>query len=230
MGIIRLEVTSAHLQAGFGEGGIGDDPNWRIVLEVKPKWPEQLQLATGEEIGWLAEEGQLAMSLTFKEADEGEVAWTKERTKDLSLEAWESEALAIGRATYLMREGLPSSIILVAYTPKNVLASMVRFAEHGRYITEATVELTGLAYGGRPDGSLKKWPNNDRHGTLPMIGVSYRWPLQQDMQDEVETGGPRTPAGTALLPLLSDILKEIKRGVLVLWGIILLAVILGVSR
>jgi hypothetical protein len=227
MALITVEVTAARMVAGFGSA---EDPRWRIILEVKPKWPTRLKLGTGEEVGRLVEPGQVVMTVTLKEFDERYIEWVTERTKDVKGRDFEdSDAPVIGSMHFhpewegrFSDDGRPASIGFDTHTPKDVMASMIRFAEQGRFIREMTFGVRGLSYDGRPDGSGVEWPENEKVRILPVVSVSYLLPLVEVLEDNPEPGAPKTPVGADLVPLLREILVWVKRAVWVLVGIVLL--------
>jgi hypothetical protein len=217
MARFTLEVTSARLLAGFG---VPEDPSWRILLNVKPKWPKRLKLGTGEMIGGTAAPSQFEMKLTLREAVESTIAWASERTMDvrgrddLSPEAPPVGIMQFnsGWASRSLDTAHPASVTFDAFVPREVMASMIRFAESGRFINDITVEVRGLEYGSRSDRDIE-WPDNDTVHILPVTAISYFLPLIEEPDDE--PGVPKTPVGADLAPLLKDILQWVKGVVLV---------------
>lgn len=236
MAYITLDLMCARLVAGFGNSEISSDSRWRIILDAKPQWPTRLKLGTGEEIGWLAEPEQISMNVTFMEGDEGNIAWATKRTKDVGVDDWDkADAPVLGVMRFSPGSegtrgdgfvGSGPTISFQIYTPREVLDSMVRFAESGRFITEVTFRVRGLNYDGRPDGTGKTWLDNDTLPILPVIGASYVLPLAGKVEDQPEPGAPKTLVGADLTPILKDILTWVKNAIWVVIGMGLLAIIL----
>lgn len=167
--------------------------------------------------------------LSFRETSDDLIEWAKERTKGVEGHLGQDKESLTGILQYnpawVDRDGFggtDASLSFDIFTPAHVLASLVRFAEQGRYPTEINVEVRGLDYGYAPDGSEKKWLNNAEQTILPIISVHYGLPLlevpEPDYADD-ETKAkrePLTPVGADLAPTLKEILKWTKGAVFLL--------------
>lgn len=228
MANITLEVQSAKLTSMFGSGpgGASHDGKWTITSVVKLNWPERLELGTGEDIGRLGKPAEIEMHLTFRATKPELVEWATERTKGVDDTFKSDDDSVCGTASYHAewnsRDGLdqsPASILFDIYTPSDVMASLVRFAENGRFVKQVTVEVRGMDYGYAPDGSEKRWPDNADNKMLPIVNVSYDLPLLERPEDEPEPGEPTTPVGADLAPVLKETLKWLKGAVWLLAAI-----------
>jgi hypothetical protein len=225
---ITLEVQSAKLTSTFGSGpgGASHNGKWTITSDVELHWPERLELGTGEDIGRPGRPAEIEMYLTFRATKPELVQWATERTKGVDDTFKSDDDVVCGTASYYAewnsREGLdhnPASIGFDIYTPPDVMASLVRFAENGRFVKRVTVELRGMDYGWSPDGSAKKWLDNADNKMLPIVNVSYDLPLLEQPEDEPGPGEPTTPVGADLAPVLKETLKWLKGAVLLLAAI-----------
>lgn len=222
MANITLEVQSAKLTSKFGSTyGQLHEGKWLLVHEVKLTWRERLELGTGEKLS------EVEMHLTFRETAPEFTDWATERTKDVEDTFGDKEDRVFGLMTYHSgwedRDGLhssPASILFELYAPPSVMASLVRFAENGRFIKQARVEVKGLDYGHAPDGSDKKWLKNADQKMLPIVNVDYDLPLLEQPDDEPEPGEPTTPVGADLAPVLKETLKWLKGAVWLLAAIV----------
>lgn len=228
MANITLEVQSAKLTSTFGSGpgGASHEGKWTITSDVKLHWPERLELGTGEDIGRPGRPAEIEMHLTFRATKPELVEWATERTKGVDDTFKSDEDIVCGTASYhaewSSRDGLdhtPASILFDIYTPPDVMASLVRFAENGRFVKQVTVEVRGMDYGYAPDGSEKRWPDNADNKMLPIVNVSYDLPLLERPEDEPEPGEPTTPVGADLVPVLKETLKWLKGAVWLLAAI-----------
>ncbi len=215
---ITLDIRSAKLVSKFGSDyGVSHDGRWAITFAVKLWWRERLELGTGEK------PDELDMHLTFRAVDSGLVGWATERTKNVE-DTFKSDSDKLcGTVSYhKAREdpdglrGRPASILFDIYTPPDAMASMVRFAENGRFVKSVTVELRGMEYGYAPDGSEKRWPDNADNKMLPIVNVSYELPLLEQPEDYPEPGEPTTSVGADLAPVLKESLKWLKGAVALL--------------
>ncbi|WP_168074249.1 hypothetical protein [Caulobacter sp. SSI4214] len=232
---IKLNVLSAKLTSTFGVGyGVAGDGKWALVFSVKPAFPDQLELGTGEEIGKLGPSGEFDMRLTFRNTEPELVEWATERTKGVKDTFRSDEDIVCGTMSYhaewSSKDGLestPASIVFDLYTPSEVMASLVRFAESGRFVKQISIEVRGLEYGWAPDGSVKKWADNTDQKMLPVVNVSYELPLLEIPEpdyDDDETKArraPQTSVGADLAPLLRESMK------LQRWALYALAIIAG---
>lgn len=218
---ITLDVRSAKLVSKFGSDyGVAHDGRWAITFAVKLPWRERLELGTGEK------PDELDMRLTFHGVDSELVEWATERTKDIEDTFKSDRDKLCGTVSYHKAwedpdglHGSPASILFDIYTPPDVMASMVRFAENGRFVKSVTVELRGMKYGYAPDGSEKRWPDNADDKMLPIVNVSYDLPLLEQPEEEPEPGEPTTPVGADLAPVLKETLKWLKGAVWLLAAI-----------
>jgi hypothetical protein len=225
---ITLEVQSAKLTSDFGDAGMGRHGKWVLTGTVKLPRRERLELGTGEKAS------ELQMHLTFRDTDAKLVEWATERTKDVEDTFKSDDDAVCGTVTYHEawedRHGLdggPASIIFYVFTPEDVMASLIRFAESGRFLKRVTVDVRGMEYGYAPDGSEKKWLNNADNKMLPIVAVSYELPLHDEPEDERSPGEPTTPVGADLAPILHETLKWLKGAV---WLLAAIAGALVVSK
>jgi len=233
---IRLDVQSAKLASKFGtNGGMAGDARWMLTCDVKLVWPERLELGTGEDIGKPGKLDKVEMHLTFRDTKPELVEWATERTKEVEDTFKSDDDIVCGTVSYHpewnSRDGLeqtPASILFDLYTPPDVMASLVRFAENGRFVKRLDVQVRGMDYGWAPDGSVKKWANNSEHKMLPVVDVSYELPLLEEAEpdygdDETKAQRPQTLVGADLAPLLRESMK------LQRWALYALAVIAGAA-
>jgi hypothetical protein len=224
---ITLDVRSAKLASKFGSDyGVLHEGKWSITSAVNLHWPERLELGTGEDIGRPGTPDAVAMHLTFRDTKPELVEWAADRTKDVADTFKSEDDIVCGTVSYHAewnsRDGLrhnPATILFDIYTPPDVMASLVRFAENGRFVNWVSVEVRGMDYGWAPDGSVKKWPDNADAKLLPIVNVSYDLALLERPNEEREPGEPATPIGADLTPVLKDILKWLKGAVWLLSAI-----------
>jgi hypothetical protein len=224
---ITLEVLSAKLVSKFGtRDGLSEDGKWAITFSVKLPWRERLELGTGEK------PEELDMHLTFRGVDSDLVEWANERTKNVEDTIESDRGKLCGTVSYHSAwqdsdglYGSPASILFDVYTPPDVMAAMVRFAENGRFVKSVTVELVGMKYGYLEE---KQWPDNADGKMLPIVSVSYDLPLLERPEDEPEPGEPTTPVGADLAPVLKETLKWLK-GTVWLLAAIAVAVVFKAS-
>lgn len=229
---ITLDVQAAKLVSKFGSGyGVSDDGKWSITFDVRLPWPERLELGTGEE------PGELDMRLTFQVVDAELVEWATGLTKDIedTLKSSDRDKLC-GTVSYQKaweeRGGIyrrPAIILFHIHTPPDVMASMVRFAENGRFVKTVTVDVRGMTYGYAPDGSEKRWPDNADRNMLPIVNVSYALTLLEQPDEKPDPGEPNTPVGADLVPVLKETLKWLKGAVWLLAAIAGALVLKGCS-
>lgn len=226
---ITLDIQTAKLSSRFGSDyGVSQDGKWIWTSAVKMPWREALELGTGEK----AE--QIDMRLTFRETEDELVKWATEQTKNVKGDIATKTGVVTGTVGYhpewSSSDGIgggPATILFDVYAAPAVMASLIRFAENGRFIKQATIEVRGMEYGYAPDGSQKKWLNNSEQNMLPIINVTYELPLleepESDYSDDEERAkrAPQTPVGADLAPLLRELLKFQK------WAMWLLAAIAG---
>ncbi|MFC3077812.1 hypothetical protein ACFODL_06900 [Phenylobacterium terrae] len=216
--------------------GVVADGKWSLSCKVGLAWPERLELGTGEEIGKLGKSDDFDMHLTFRHANPDLVEWATERTKDVKDTFSHEDDIVCGTMSYHREwnskdglDGRPASILFDLYTPHEVMTSMVRFAENGRFVKSLTLEVRGLEYGWAPDGSIKKWADNADNKMLPVVNVSYELPLLEEPEpdyDDDETKAhrvPQTAVGADLAPLMREMLKFQK------WALYALAIIAGAA-
>lgn len=234
---IILDVQSAILRSKFGtDYGVAGDGKWSLTFKVKLAGRESLELGTGEELGRFGKANEIDMHLTFRETKPELVEWATERTKDVKDTFSHEGDIVCGTVSYHAEwqskdglDGHPASILFDIYTPPDVLASMVRFAENGRFVKSVTVEMRGMEYGWAPDGSVKKWPHNADNKFLPIVNVNYELPLLEEPEpdyDDDETKAqraPQTAVGADLAPLMREMLKFQK------WALYALAIIAGAA-
>jgi hypothetical protein len=232
---ITLDIQSAKLTSKFGtDYGVAGDGKWALSGKVKLMFHERLELGTGEEIGKLGPGGEFDMHLTFRDTKPELVEWVTGRTAAVEDTFKDDRDIVCGAVSYHAewnsKDGLernPASILIDLFTPPEVMASLVRFAENGRFVKRVTVEVRGMDYGWAPDGSIKKWPNNAEQKMLPVVNVSYELPLLEEPEPDYaddETKVKRaslTPVGADLAPLLRESMKFQK------WGLYALAIIAG---
>jgi hypothetical protein len=227
MAIITLETQSAKLTAAFGcEYGFVNDGNWAITSAVKLHGRERLELGSGENIAKGGGPSDIEMYLTFRTGNSNLVEWATERTKHIEESEKSDDDIICGTVSYhpeqYNNDGEifnPSKILFNIYTPPDVMASLLRFAENGRFVQIVTLEVRGMDYGGTPDGSLKKWADNAAKTILPIMNVSYELSLLEPPETEPEPGDPTTSVGADLKPVLNESLKWIKRAVALLMAI-----------
>lgn len=229
---LRLDVQSARLSSQFGtDYGVAGDGKWALNLKVKLAGRERLELGTGEELGGLGKPDEIDLHLSFRETKPELVEWANERTKDVEDTLSREGDTVCGTVSYHAEwqskdglEGHPASISFDIYTPPDVMASLVRFAENGRFVKSVTVEVDGMEYGWAPDGSMKKWARNADNKFLPILSVNYELPLLEvpalDYDDDETTAlVPQTAVGADLAPLMREMLKFQK------WALYALAII-----
>lgn len=224
---ITLDIQSARLRSTFGTGyGVASDGKWSLTFEVKLAGHDRLELGTGEK------SDEIAMHLTFRETKPQLVDRATERTKDVT-DAFSHEGdIVCGTVSYHPErnskhglDGHPASILFDIYTPPDVMASMLCFAENGRFVKSVTVDVRGMEYGWAPDGSMKKWADNADNKFLPIVNVDYLLPLLEEPEpdyDDDETKAkraPKTAVGADLVPLMREMLKFQK------WALYALAII-----
>lgn len=238
---ITLDIQSAVLRSKFGtDYGVAGDGKWSLTFKVELSGHESIELGTGEELGIRAKArgkpARIEMHLTFRETEPELVEWATERTKDVE-DTFKQEADVVWgtvsyHAEWNSRDGLdghPASILFDIYTPPDVMASMLRFAENGRFVKSVTVEMRGMEYGWAPDGSIKKWADNADNKILPIVNVNYELPLLEEPEpdyDDDETKAqraPQTAVGADLAPLMREMLKYQK------WALYALAIIAGAA-
>ena len=219
---ITLDVQSAKLVAKFGDNyGVPDDGGWSITLAVRLPWHERLELGTGEK------PDELEMHLTFRRADAELLEWAAERTREVENSSGGDQDKLCGTISYHKAwedsgalRGRPALISFDIFTPPDVMASLIRFAENGRFVKSVTVSLRGMKYGYAPDGSEKQWPDNDDEKVLPIVRVSYDLPLLEEPERPSEPGAPKTRVGADLYPVLMMSLKWLMGAV---WLLVVIA-------
>lgn len=225
---IKLEILSVRLISGFGDDyGLDRKGEWSLSAIVKPKLGERLELGTGESadvIDW---------TLNFRVAEPARVEWAIEQTKEVERGIGDRSSGLCGLVHYFPEQsdrrgldGRDASIVFDIYTPEQVMASMLRFAEGGRFVREIDLEVRGWEYGYAPDGSDKKWLSNAEKRILPVIRVNYELPL------DASAGGLEVKTGNeciAVTPVLNEIKKSV-RWALWLLAAIAVAIIFGGSR
>lgn len=212
---ITLDVRSAKLVSKFGSDySEPDNGRWAVTFAVKLPWPERLELGTGEK------PDELDMYLTFRAVDAELVKWATECTKNVEDIFKSDDDKLCGTVSYHKAwedsdglHGGAARILFDIYAPPDVMASMVRFAENGRFVRTVTVELRGMKYGYAPDGSEKRWPENAVDKMLPIVNVSYDLPLLEQPEHEPQPGEPTTPVGADLAPILKETVKWLKGAV-----------------
>jgi len=226
---ITLDIQSAKLTSKFGRDyGVDGDGKWALTCNVKLLWPERLELGTGESLGAAGKPDEIALSLTFRDTTPELVEWATERTKGVEDASRNDDDTVCGVVSYhaeqTSRDGLdgtPAAILFNLYTPPDVMASLVRFAENGRFVKRVTVELRGMEYGWEPDGRTKKWPDNSEQKMLPIANVRYELPLLDVPDSDTASGETTPPGGPDLATLLREAVKLQK------WALYALAIIAG---
>jgi len=228
MANITLEVQSAKLTSMFGSGPGAESHGgkWSIISEVRLHWHERLELGTREECGRTGSPAAIQMRVTFRPTKPELVGWATEVTKTVDDAFRRDDDTVCGTVSYHAewpgRDGIdysPASISFDIFTPPDVLASLVRFAENGRFVKRFTIEVRGMAYGRTPDGREKRWPDNAGNSILPIVRVHYDLPLAEPPDDVPEPGEPTTPVGADLAPVLKETLKWLKGAVWLLAAI-----------
>lgn len=234
---LRLDVHSARLSSKFGtDYGVSGDGKWSLTFKVKLAGRDSLELGTGEELGGFGKSDEIDLRLTFRETKPELVDWATERTKDVKDTFANEGDVVCGTLSYhaewSSKDGLehsPASILIDIYTPPDVMASLVRFAENGRFVKLVSVEVRGMEYGWAPDGSIKKWADNADNKFLPIVNVNYELPLLEEPEPDYHDDegkaqrAPQTPVGADLAPLLREILKFQR------WALYALAIIAGAA-
>jgi hypothetical protein len=227
MASITLEVQTAELTTSFGRDyGPPADERWVITSIVKLAWPDKLQLGTGEELGGFAKPGEIEMRLALRNTDPELVEWATEQTKTVDETPEPGDRAVYGTVTYHAgwndRDGLDqgaASLFFDIYTPPEVMASLVRFAENGRFVRRLTLTVGGLDYGWAPDGSMKKWADNAQQKLLPIRKVDFDLPLHEQPLSGPIPGEPTTAVGADLAPVLKESLMWLKGAVWLLAAI-----------
>lgn len=217
---IKLEILSAKLISGFGDDyGLDRKGEWSFSAIVKPKLGERLELGTGETsdvIDW---------TLNFRVAEPARVEWAIEQTKEVERGIGDRASGLCGLVHYFPEqsdrrglEGRDASIVFDIYTPEQVMASMLRFAEGGRFVREIDLEVRGWEYGFAPNGTQKKWLSNAEKTILPIVRVNYELPLNAAKESRDNQVGGNS---IAVSPVLIEIKKSVR------WALWLLAAIAG---
>lgn len=214
---ITLEVLTAKLTSSFGERfGVGRYGKWVLSGVVKLPRRERLELGTGEKVS------ELQMVLAFLETDAERLEWVTNRTKDVESTFERDNKAVCGSVTYHKArgdpdgfDGQPASLLFNVFAPPDVMASLIRFAEGGRFPKIVTLEVHGMEYGYAPDGSMKRWLNNSEVKMLPVLAVNYELPLNGEADGERSPDEPSTRLG----PIPNETLRWVKGAVWILVAI-----------
>jgi len=224
--MVTLDVKSVLLTSCFG--AIYDalhSGKWSFNFKVTLPRRDSIVLATGEQ------PSDMEMNVYLRETAAEFVDWATERTKGyLKEEAHICGLLRYSEAYTSKSFGhSPASLMFEVWAPKEVIDSLVGFAQQGRHITQIHCDVAGLEYGWDPDGREKKWDNDSKEKSLlPIVNMTYTIPILEEPEpDYAENDEERarkvsqTPVGADLAPLLRESMKFQK------WAFWLLAVIAG---
>ncbi len=204
MAILNFRPTDLFTSAGFGEMAVPSQ-NWRLAFTTKSNWQETLELSSGEHIE------DVKLYVNIRALTEEVVTWLRDRG-----EGWRS---AIGTAQYFAQiegtlEGMPPSLIFEAYVPLDDLDRLHRLAAIGKMPTNIRLEVSGVDYNWRPDGSGKKW-NTSNLPILPITDLSFGVPLfvsEETLERDPDVAEPPKPL-IIVAPDLKAQLTEIKRSI-----------------
>ena len=134
MSSITLEVQSAKLTSEFGSiSGKLRAGKWSLNLKVRLPFRESLELGTGEK------PNERDMRLIIRETSQDDITYVSEKTKAVEDIFRGKDNIPIGTMLYIPAwadsdgHNAPASIFYEVYAPAEVMASLVRFTEQGRF-------------------------------------------------------------------------------------------------
>lgn len=156
MALITFDVTGAAVSTRLEHG----KADWHVSFHLALPFDEHMTLATGDDVR------AIRLGLSLKPMTPDHDRWLQERRG-------KSNQPIIGRMHYF---NAPPAILSDANISTEAFERVIELVQAGRVPHSLTIEVEGLDYDWRPDGSGKVWDNKE-YPIVPLTNVSFDVPV-----------------------------------------------------